>query len=160
MATDTPVAPSATAHSTRQATRGGASGGRDERGHDGAKGAARHAGCPWANAGREQQAELTQMRNRCAAWAPRADRRPFLMPTPQWPAGHRVDWQGSSVQRRSWEARPLLRNLEVFVAAAELGSFARAGRQPGITRSAGSRRVGDVDAPLGARPLLSERALP
>jgi DNA-binding transcriptional LysR family regulator len=46
-----------------------------------------------------------------------------------------------------------LRALEVFVAVAELGSFAAAADQLGMSRNMASRHVADLEAHLGARLL-------
>jgi LysR family glycine cleavage system transcriptional activator len=47
--------------------------------------------------------------------------------------------------------RPSLRSLEVFVAAAEFGNFTAAGDNLGITQSAVSRQIADLEATLGTR---------
>ncbi|WP_424968654.1 LysR substrate-binding domain-containing protein [Dinoroseobacter sp. S375] len=47
------------------------------------------------------------------------------------------------------DPRPSLRSLEVFVAAAEHGNFTAAGRALGITQSAVSRQVADLESMIG-----------
>lgn len=50
---------------------------------------------------------------------------------------------------RQTHARPPLRALQVFEAAARWGSFTRAARELGITQSGVSRQVSDLEATLG-----------
>ena len=50
---------------------------------------------------------------------------------------------------RSTHARPALRSLQVFEAAARLGGFTAAGEELGITQSGVSRQVSDLEATLG-----------
>ncbi|WP_424971767.1 LysR substrate-binding domain-containing protein [Dinoroseobacter sp. S76] len=54
--------------------------------------------------------------------------------------------------------RPSLRSLEVFVAAAELGNFTAAGETLGITQSAVSRQIADLEGLLGVRLFLRRGA--
>lgn len=57
------------------------------------------------------------------------------------------------------DLRPLpMRGLQVFEAAARLGSFTRAGDELGITQSAVSRQIGELEGRLGLR--LFERSGP
>ncbi len=49
----------------------------------------------------------------------------------------------------STHAKPPLRSLQVFEAAARLGSFTAAGKELGITQSGVSRQVSDLEATLG-----------
>ena len=59
---------------------------------------------------------------------------------------------------RDTHARPPLRSLQVFEAAARCGSFTAAGHELGITQSGVSRQVSDLEAALGGALFLRNGA--
>ncbi len=59
---------------------------------------------------------------------------------------------------RSAHAKPPLRSLQVFEAAARCGSFTAAGEELGITQSGVSRQISDLEASLGTALFLRNGA--